>query len=83
MKNLKELEICLSFEEIKILSKQKFSEILNDKIKNAALPYLTRKQNVKGGIISYCHTRPILKSQPSGRSENSQLARWATKWYVY
>ena len=51
-KDLIELEICLSFEEIKILSKQKFSKILNDKIKNAALSYLTRKQNIKEGDIS-------------------------------
>jgi hypothetical protein len=48
-KELIELEICLSFEEIQILSKQKFSKILNDKIKNAALSYQTRKQNIKGG----------------------------------
>ena len=52
-KDLTELEICLSFEEVKNLSKQKFSKILNDKIKTAALSYLTRKQNIKGGDISY------------------------------
>jgi hypothetical protein len=26
---------------------------------------------------------PILKSQPSWRSEKSQVARWAKKWYDY
>ena len=51
-KDFIELEICLSFEEIKILSKQKFLKILKDKIKNAALSYLTRKQNIKEGDIS-------------------------------
>ena len=31
----------------------------------------------------YCHTRPILKSQPSWRFGKTQLARWATKWHYY
>ena len=52
-KDLIELDICLSFQDIQMLSKQKLSKILNDKIKTAALSYLTRKQNIKGGDISY------------------------------
>ena len=31
----------------------------------------------------YCHTRPILKFQPSWKSGKSQLARWATKWHYF
>ena len=31
----------------------------------------------------YCHTRPILKFQPSLKSEKPQLARWATKWHYF
>ena len=52
-KDLKDLDIALSFEEIKILSKQKFTKIINEKINFAALSYLTGKQNIKGGEIIY------------------------------
>ena len=43
----------LSFQEIKLISKHKFSDILNKRINSAALSYLTGKQNRKGGDIIY------------------------------
>ena len=52
-KDLKDLDIELSFKEIRILSKQKFTKIINEKINCAALSYLTGKQNIKGGEIIY------------------------------
>ena len=51
--DLKDLDISLSFEEISQISKQKFTKILNEKIKQSALSYLTSKQNIKGGDIIY------------------------------
>ena len=50
---MKDLDIALSIEDIKILSKQKFTKIINEKNNVAALSYLTGKQNIKGGEIIY------------------------------
>ena len=43
----------MSFEEIKLISKNRFNKILNEKVKVASLSYLTDKQNTKGGDIFY------------------------------
>ena len=51
--DLNDLKIELSFQEIKLISKHKFSDILNKRINSAALSYLTGKQNIKGGDIIY------------------------------
>ena len=53
LKDLEELEISMSFEEIKLISKNSFNKILNEKVKEASLSYLTDKQNTKGGDILY------------------------------
>ena len=51
MNDLKELEITLSLEEIKNMTKMKFSRILKIRMKENALKYLIRKQGKKGGEI--------------------------------
>ena len=53
MRDINELEINLSLEEIKNMTKTKFSRILKIKIKKNALSYLIRKRGKKGGEISY------------------------------
>ena len=51
--DLKELEIEESFEEIKTMSKYKFSNILKDRIQKNAFKYLKGKQRSKGSEILY------------------------------
>ena len=53
MSDLSELEINLSLEEIKNMTKMKFSRIIKIKSKKNALSYLIRKQGKKGGEIGY------------------------------
>ena len=43
MKDLKELKIDLSLEEIKLMNKNKFTIILKQKIKENALEYLMKR----------------------------------------
>ena len=43
----------MSFEEIKLISTNRFNNILNERIKESSLSYLTGKQNTKGGDIIY------------------------------
>ena len=52
-KDLKEFGIEENFEEIKLMSKNKFGNILKDKGKTRALKYLIEKQGTKGKDISY------------------------------
>ena len=53
MSDLKELNITQTFEEIKLMTKYKFSKMLKVKIRENALIYLTEKQGKKGGEIKY------------------------------
>ena len=53
MKDLEDLEISESLEEIKDMTKNKFSQMLKQKVNNRALKYLTEKQRVKGKEIVY------------------------------
>ena len=53
MKDLKELNIDLSLDKIKIMTKNKFKNILKEKIKENALEYLLRKQGSKGKEMKY------------------------------
>ena len=53
MSDLSELEINLSLEEIKNMTKMKFSRIIKIKSRKNALSYLIRKQGKKGGEIGY------------------------------
>ena len=51
IKNLKELNIEESLEDIKLMTKQKFKNILNERIIKAAIIYLKGKQGSKGKEI--------------------------------
>ena len=53
MKDLEDFEISESLEEIKDMTKNKFSQMLKQKVNNRALKYLTEKQRVKGKEIVY------------------------------
>ena len=53
MEDLKELEIEDSLEEIKKMTKTKFSKILKTKVKENALKYLQEKQKSKGKEVQY------------------------------
>jgi hypothetical protein len=48
LKNLNELGIEMSLEEIKIMKKSKFKSILDEKLSVVAFNYLKRKQGSKG-----------------------------------
>ena len=52
-KNMKELQIEMSREEIKALKKSKFRTILDEKIAPVALTYLKGKQGSKGQEIKF------------------------------
>ena len=51
--NLRDRKVEQTLEENKNISDYKFKRILKEKIKMAALPYLTNKQRSKGGEINY------------------------------
>ena len=53
IKDLEELKIVLSFEEIKMMTKAKFNQILNKAISIKAFEYLTQKKGSKGIEILY------------------------------
>ena len=53
LKDLKDLEIKISLEEIKILTKTKFANFLKEAIRPKALAYLVKKQGKKGQEITY------------------------------
>ena len=52
-RDLKELKISETFNEIKLMTKNKFSKMLKRRVKENALEYLTEKQRVKGKEIVY------------------------------
>ena len=51
--NLRDMKIEQTLEEIKNMSDYTFKRISKEKIKMAALPYLTNKQRSKEGEINY------------------------------
>jgi hypothetical protein len=53
LKDLKEMNIIHTLEEIRLMSKNKFTQILRNKTKTRALNYLTEKQGSKGKCIKY------------------------------
>ena len=53
LKNLKELEIEMSLEQIKTMKKSKFKTLLDEKIAPVALTYLKGKQGSKGQEIKF------------------------------
>ena len=54
IQNLQELNIDESLEDIKLMTKQKFKNILNERIIKAAIIYLKGKQGSKGKEIEFC-----------------------------
>ena len=52
-KDLKDLEICQSLEEIKSMTKTKFRNLIKVKIKEKAFNYLIEKRGQKGKEINY------------------------------
>ena len=55
VKDLKELKIDLSLEEIKIIYKPKYQKLLKSAISKKALEYLLGKQGTKGSEMKYSH----------------------------
>ena len=53
IKDLKELKIEMSFEEIKMIKLNKFRSILKRSVEESAFPYLIKKQGSKGQEITY------------------------------
>ena len=53
IEDLKQLKIEESFEEIRIMTKQKFTKLLRNKVNTRAFEYLTGKQGFKGQEIQY------------------------------
>merc|ERR1712105_196213 len=53
IQDLKDLEICLTFEEIKKMSKNQLSKLVKKSIQKKALEYLLQKQRSKGSEIYY------------------------------
>ena len=67
---LKSLNITLSYQEIKEITKYKFSSLLKEKINNIALEYLKGKQSKKGGYIEYKNLEMAEYLQPTCELEN-------------
>ena len=53
LKDLKELKIEETYEEIKLMSKKQFTNILKSRIRENAITYLVGKQKSKGKEIMY------------------------------
>ena len=51
--DLRKLEIKLSHQEIKEMTKCRFTDLIKEKIRGKALNYLKEKQSKKGGKIRY------------------------------
>merc|ERR1712208_60696 len=61
----KRLELTLSQQEIKEMTKSKFSNIIKENIRKHALNYLIEKQSKKGGQITYKKLEIIEYLQPT------------------
>jgi hypothetical protein len=53
MKNLKDLDINLSLEEIKVISPYKYTQLVRAKCREGATKYLMKKRGSKGSEINY------------------------------
>ena len=63
--NLKELGIEISLEEMKIMKKSKFKNLLDEKIALSAFEYLKQKQGSKGQEINFSELEPADYLSPS------------------
>ena len=71
IQDLKQLGINESFEEIKLMTKNKFTKILKEKKMKNALIYLTGKQKNKGKDIQYTSIEMAEYLLPSTSEKNS------------
>ena len=80
-KNIQEIKLELSMNEIKAMTKAKFTIILKKKIRDAALEYLLKKQGKKGGEIKYSGIEMASYLQPfsSALTISEQGLRWTRK----
>ena len=53
--DIEKLELKLTFEDVKTIKKSRFKQILNEKIRKAALFYLLEKQGIKGKNNKYSY----------------------------
>ena len=63
-RNIEDINLELSMNEIKAMTKTKFTTILKKKISNAAFEYLLKKQGKKGGEIKYSGVQMASYLQP-------------------
>ena len=75
VEDLKKLQIDNTFEEIKLISKNKFKNILKQRIKELALNYLKAKQNIKGKEITYSDIDMAEYLQPINSKLNIEQKR--------
>ena len=70
--DLRKLDINLSYQEIKDMSKYKFSSLIKEKIRKKALNYLKEKQSKKGGKIQYKTLEIAEYLEPSNELTNKE-----------
>ena len=70
LQDLKELKISESLDEIRIMSKAKFNNILKSRVRENALLYLKGKQKSKGKEIMYCDIEMAEYLLPSNNTLN-------------
>ena len=70
MQDMKDLEINLTLEEIKKISKYQFSRIIKESIQTKALKYLLDKQRIKGSEIDYKELKMAEYLLPNEQIEN-------------
>ena len=62
--DLNKLQITLTLDEIKLMTKDKYTRILKSKIESCAFEYLLSKQGTKGKEIIYSHLQMAEYLQP-------------------
>ena len=62
--DLNKLQITLTLDEIKVMTKDKYTRILKSKIESCAFEYLLSKQGTKGKEIIYSHLQMAEYLQP-------------------
>ena len=65
LQNLKDLELEISFEDIRILTKTQFCKILKKSIKQKAFEYLIGKRKSKGQEITYSELKMVEYLMPN------------------
>ena len=73
--DLKSLKITLSNQEIQEMTKNKFTSLIKERIKEKALNYLKEKQSKKGGRIEYKNLEMAEYLQPTCEIENREKVK--------